>query len=272
MTADRKADLRRIEGGLQVALDVLTRHQAGDIASEMKEFGGPVTEADRELNQALLECLPRDGEGWLSEETLDDEQRLGLRRVWVVDPLDGTQEFIDGVPEWCVSIALVEDGEAVAGGIANPAAGHVVLGAQGIGVTLNGAPVKHKRLPSPAGAVVLASRSESRRGEWKRFKDAEFTVQPMGSVAYKLGCVAAGLADASWTLTPKNEWDVAAGCALIAAAGGTVLSATGAPLVFNQRKTLLPGVLAFSPGCTDWTDSFVEMLSLQSDEEGESRR
>jgi myo-inositol-1(or 4)-monophosphatase len=94
---------------------------------------------------------------------------------------------------------------------------------------------------------VLASRSEVRRGEWERFADADFTVRPCGSVAYKLGLVAAGLADATWTLVPKNEWDVAAGAALVLAAGGAVMHADGRPARFNRRSPALPDFLAGPP-------------------------
>lgn len=134
----------------------------------------------------------------------------------------------------------------------------MVLGAQGLGVTLNGEAVQHRTIPSPDSAIVLASRSETRRGEWKRFEGRGFVIQPMGSVAYKLSCVAAGLADATWTLTPKNEWDVAAGVALVSAAGGMVCSLQGELPLFNCADTLLEGLIAFSPGCSAWARGFAE--------------
>jgi myo-inositol-1(or 4)-monophosphatase len=92
--------------------------------------------------------------------------------------------------------------------------------------------------------VVLASRSEVKRGEWERFKGASFRVQAMGSVAYKLALVAAGKADATWTLVPKNEWDVAAGVALVRAAGGEVFLPTGMQRRFNAANPKLPGLIA----------------------------
>ena len=254
----RQDDVSRIAEALEAAMEVLRGYTPGKIASTRKAGGSPVTEADREVNHVLHKMLPRQGDGWLSEETVDDAGRLKAERVWVVDPLDGTHQFIDGVPEWCVSIGLVEDGIAVAGGIANPDAGRVVLGAQGLGVTLNGEAVQHRTLPSSETAVVLASRSETRRGDWKRFEGRGFVIQPTGSVAYKLGCVAAGLADATWTLTPKNEWDVAAGVALVSAAGGMVCSLEGELPRFNRARTLMEGLIAFSPGCSAWGRGFAE--------------
>ena len=98
----------------------------------------PVTEADRVANGVLRDILVRDGEGWLSEESADDLTRLKKTRIWVVDPIDGTREFVAGIPEWCVSIGLIENGQAIAGGICNPATGETFLGSLESGVTYNG--------------------------------------------------------------------------------------------------------------------------------------
>src|SRR5689334_16144676 len=73
--------------------------------TQYKEAGEPVTDADRAINEVLHRSLVRDGEGWLSEETVDDFDRLNKKRVWIVDPIDGTREFVAGIPEWCISIA-----------------------------------------------------------------------------------------------------------------------------------------------------------------------
>ena len=207
-----------------------------------------MTAADQAVNELLLETLPGSDEGWLSEETADEPSRLDRQRVWVVDPIDGTQEFVEGIPEWCISIGLVEDGRAVAGGICNPAAGEFFLGSVETGISLNG-----EALPVPVRRkgnqpLVLASRSEVKRGEWAAYENKGFTVRPMGSVAYKLARVAAGLADATWTLVPKHEWDVVAGVALVSAGGGTVRTLDGREPVFNRRKPKLSGLLAFGPG------------------------
>jgi myo-inositol-1(or 4)-monophosphatase len=243
-------DIERIEAALTLALEVARRYTPGAVEWEEKSSSGgwdPVTEADQAIDELLREHLPRPDEGWLSEETRDDPSRLRKRRVWVVDPLDGTREFVQGIPEWCVSVGLVEEGRAVAGGIVNPATGELVLGAEGEGVTLNGEPAGSGRSAGLEGAVVLASRSEVKRGEWERFGEAPFQVRPCGSVAYKLALVAAGLADATWTLVPKNEWDVAAGAALVLASDASVVHADGLRPSFNQADTLLPNFLAGEP-------------------------
>lgn len=246
---DRADDLERIRRGLLLAAEAVSPFTPGSIAWESKtDRGDPVTAADLAVDEVLRDTLPRAGEGWLSEETVDDASRLDARRVWIVDPLDGTREFVEGIPEWCISIGLVEDGLPVAGGILNPATDQMIVGAVGHGVTLDGEAVE----PAPdfdasdplAGARVLASRSEVRRGEWERYAASGFEVVACGSVAYKLGQVAAGLADATWTLVPKNEWDVAAGAALIRAAGLHLCHADGTRRRFNLENPLMPDVLA----------------------------
>jgi myo-inositol-1(or 4)-monophosphatase len=210
---------------------------------EKSKRGDPVTAADLAVDTVLRELLPRPGEGWLSEETADSPERLHRSRVWVVDPLDGTREFVDGIPEWCISVGLVEDGKPVAGGIYSPPVDLLVLGSLETGLTRNGERAGMTAREGLAGARILASRSEWKRGEWDRY-DGSFEIVPCGSVAYKLAQVAAGLADGTWTLVPKHEWDVAAGAALVMAAGGTLLHADGTVPRWNQPRPKLPDFLA----------------------------
>ncbi|MGI9626672.1 MAG: 3'(2'),5'-bisphosphate nucleotidase CysQ [Longimicrobiales bacterium] len=240
----RTEDLQRIAEGLEAAREAVLPFTPGSVDWEDKGGGDPVTEADRAIDDVLKAILPRAGEGWLSEETVDDRSRLDAYRVWVVDPLDGTREFVQGIPEWCISVGLVEGGKPVAGGVLNPATNELVLGSLETGVTLSGGPAEVTARDGLGGAVVLASRSEIKRGEWDMFGDAPFQVRACGSVAYKMAAVAAGLADATWTLVPKNEWDVAAGVALVHAAGGQVCHADGSTRVFNSPDPLMPNLLA----------------------------
>ncbi len=272
--------LARIGAALDRAEEVLREFTAGETAARWKSAGDPVTEADLRVDRVLRETLPRPGEGWLSEETADTRDRLERERTWIVDPLDGTREFVQGVPEWGVAVGLVVSGVPAAGGILNPATGQRLVGAPGRGVLLAeppgvppaGTPLPPegsggRALPVPPapgppgpreeprpvaasgrdrleGALVLASRSEVKRGEWDRFAGAPFRVRACGSVAWKLALVAAGRADATWTLVPKNEWDVAAGAALVLAGGGVVRALPWEPPRFNRETTLLPGFVA----------------------------
>jgi myo-inositol-1(or 4)-monophosphatase len=238
--------LERIEAAIESAREIFRRFTPGEIQAEYKAGHDPVTEADRAVDAILRKNLLRDDEGWLSEETADDLSRLNRERVWIVDPLDGTREFVQGIPEFCVSIAMVERGTPVAGGICNPATNEVFLGAIDGGLTYNGAPARASQGTELKGALVLASRSETKRGEWQEFQNAPFKIQPMGSVAYKLARASAALADITFTLTPKNEWDVAGGAALVASAGGFVQTLTG-PLNCNRKDPLIDGLIAGGP-------------------------
>jgi myo-inositol-1(or 4)-monophosphatase len=244
MTSSYSDILERIEAALQSTHEIFSRFTPGAVDTEYKAGHDPVTEADHAIDAALRLHLLREGEGWLSEESVDDRLRLAKERVWVVDPLDGTREFVQGIPEFCVSIGFVEKGRPVAGGIYNPATKETFLGAVDCGVTYNGKPVTATERSSLKGSVVLASRSEVKRGEWKAFQDASFEVRAMGSVAYKLALVSAGLADITFTLTPKNEWDVMAGAALVQSAGGFVCTLENTRLTANNSNPLISGLLA----------------------------
>lgn len=208
--------------------------------------------------------LQRDGEGWFSEETTDDHDRLARQRVWIVDPLDGTLEFIAGVPEWCISVGLMENGRAVAGGIVNPARSEIILGSFESGVTYNGRRTFASQRATLTNGVVLASRSEVNRGEWESFRGLPFLIRPTGSIAYKLGLVAAGLADATWTLSPKHEWDVAAGIALVEAAGGFVMTLETLGVELNNPCPALPGIIA---GGMNLREEIIHLLSIHREKQ-----
>src|SRR5436190_13597464 len=120
--------VERIKEALDEAVRAIARFIPGVVSVDFKSGDDPVTEADRVANSVLRDVLVRDGEGWLSEESAEDLTRIEKTRVWVVDPLDGTREFVAGIPEWCVSIGLVENGEATAGGVCNPATGETFIG------------------------------------------------------------------------------------------------------------------------------------------------
>lgn len=248
--------VKRIESALAAAGEVFSRFTPGAIGAEFKAGHDPVTEADRAIDAVLRENLLRDGEGWLSEESVDDLSRLDKERVWVVDPLDGTREFVKGIAEFCVSIGYVVNGAPVCGGIHNPATHETFIGAVDCGVLYNGRPAHASGRSVLQGATALASRSEMKRGEWKKFENGPLQITAMGSVAYKLARVAAGLADITFTLTPKNEWDIAAGAALVLSGGGFVATLEHTPLRANNRIPLLSGLIAGGPNLQE------ELLAL----------
>jgi myo-inositol-1(or 4)-monophosphatase len=239
--------LLRIEEALNAAALSISPFLVETPRIEFKSDKNPVTEADRTVNRVLRDALLQGDEGWLSEESVDDLTRLGRKHLWVVDPIDGTSEFISGIPEWCISVAFVEDGHSVAGGICNPVTHEVFLGSLDDGVQFNGTSVKARQCQGLRGALVLASRSEIARGEWECYRNAPFVTRPMGSIAYKLALIAAGMADATWTRTPKHEWDIAAGSALVRAAGGFIRGLDDSELNFNNASPVLTGLLACGP-------------------------
>ncbi|GMR02333.1 MAG: 3'(2'),5'-bisphosphate nucleotidase CysQ [Acidimicrobiia bacterium] len=244
------ADLARINDALDAAVLVLDGFTPGAIDSTLKADGDPLTDADLMVDEVLRSVLLDTGEGWLSEESADSNARLGKRRVWIVDPIDGTREFIQGIPEWCVSIGLVEDGVPVAGGIHNPATRERITGTLESGVTYVGRG-KVSGAVGLADATVGASRSELKRGEWDRFAQTVFAVVPKGSVAYKLALVATGRLDATWTLCPKHEWDLAGGAALLGAAGAWGVLKDGSQPTWNNPNPLVPGFIATTPTLRD---------------------
>ncbi|MBF0135653.1 MAG: 3'(2'),5'-bisphosphate nucleotidase CysQ [Magnetococcus sp. DMHC-1] len=220
-----------------------TVSKAADVRE--KSHDNPLTKADLEANRILYDLLlaGRSDWGWLSEETVDDANRLQRERVWVVDPIDGTKEFIAGLPQFAVSIGLVIAGQPAAACVYNPAADELYTARRGTGTRLNGKIVQTSRRDQLSGASCLASRSETQRGEWAPF-ETEFRLTTMGSIAYKLALVAAGRYDITFTLTPKNEWDYCAGLLLVEEAGGKVTSLQGEPCRFNQVNTRTPSLLA----------------------------
>lgn len=209
--------------------------------------GQIVTEADLAIDRLLKERLlgARPDYGWLSEETEDDRLRLERRRVWVVDPIDGTRSFAEGTPEFTISVALVEDGAAVIGIVLNPATDELFVAA-GEGASLNGRPITATPRGTLEGARIVASRFESRR---RRFADILPTVEltGIGSLAYKLALVAAGRFDGYLSWRRTHDWDIAGAAALLAQAGARLTDADGCPIVLNREHPVHDGLLAGGP-------------------------
>ncbi len=217
--------------------------RAEGVVAARKHDSSPVTRADRESDSLLKrELRELEPVGWLSEETSDSQERLGEDRLWVVDPLDGTKEFMKGWPEYSVAVALVEKGDPLLGVVHNPATGDVFSAARGLGAFRNGRGIRVRE-----GDRLLASRSEVRRGEFEPFGEA-WDVQPVGSIQYKLALVAAGEAAVTFSRGPKHEWDVCAGALIVAEAGGLATDLFGDRLRFNQPFPKVKGILAGASG------------------------
>jgi myo-inositol-1(or 4)-monophosphatase len=261
--------MRRPDAGfaheLEVALEaaseaaaILMRHFAGPSESWEKSKDNPVTHADLEADRAigahLRRAFPHDG--LLSEETAREDSRQTRRRAWIVDPMDGTKEFVARLPEFAVSIALVEAGEPVAGVVINPAAGVAVLASRGGGTWrahwADGAFGPRSRVAVSqcsrlSDAVVIASRTEISRGQLEPYAKWFRELRPVGSIAWKLASIASGEGDLNVSVAPKSEWDVCAGDLLVREAGGVYLSFDGAPRTYNLPDPRIEAPMAAGP-------------------------
>lgn len=243
-----------MDNDLKLAIDaslkagkIIMQYYCDDYEIKEKGYHNPVTTADNEADSYLKSTLmsARPQYGWLSEETVDSKNRLNKEKVWIVDPLDGTKEFIEGVPQFVVSIALVEKGIPIIGVLHNPVTKETFHAAKGEGAYLDQDQYRCSIKDSTRDMVILNSRSETRRGLWEPYKIHFKELRPIGSVAYKMGLTAIGKADIFATLRPKNEWDICAGTCLINEAGGKVINLNGKEITFNNQKTLIePGLIA----------------------------
>jgi myo-inositol-1(or 4)-monophosphatase len=215
-----------------------------------KSKNNPVTSADLEANRIIRkrigECFP--GDGWLSEEDQDNGQRLALSRVWVVDPIDGTKEFIEGVPQFAISIAFVVEGRPKVAVVFNPADQRFYKAAAGQGAYLNDVPIHVSARTDIAGALLLVSRSEPQK-KFQVFVDS-CEIKPVGSIAYRLARVAGGDGDGTITFRTIHEWDICAGVLMVQEAGGAVVDGAGAPMMFNRELPKHRGVVAANAALT----------------------
>ena len=240
-------------------LDLLREaaHEAGRLALRLQEAGleishkadaSPVTNADLAADAMLKARLTaaRPDYAWLSEETADDRARLHTHRVFVVDPIDGTAAFLKGRPWWSVSVAVVEHGRALAGVSYAPGLEETYEAERGGGARLNGA-----RIHASAAADLEAC---AMLGSARSFSDydgpepwPDMRIESRNSVALRMALVAAGAFDAAVALTPKQDWDIAAGLVIIEEAGGVATDHAGAPLVLNRPSVRHPSLVAATP-------------------------
>lgn len=238
----------------RAAGEVVLRYYESNTGHWEKSEDNPLTLADLASDRVIAEHLraafPDDA--ILSEETVDDPKRLANPRVWIVDPVDGTKEFTKRIPEFGVSIALTVRGEPVVGVILNPAAGSAVWASEGAGTFRDGTRVHVSHKTQLGDAVVIASRTEISRDQFKPYEGWFAELRPVGSIAWKLACVAAGDADLNISVAPKNEWDVCAGDVLVREAGGIYVAFDRTTRRYNQAATLIDaGMAAGSPALVD---------------------
>jgi len=222
-----------------------TVREAGALAlslfrTELKNWtkgaSSPVSEADIRVND-LLESRLRSATldyGWLSEESVDDEERLKKRLVWIVDPIDGTRGYLAGREDWCVSVALVEDASPVLAAVFAPASEEFFFAARGRGAVRNnvqvcatsGTELDFSRLAGPKPLVERLNRSAG-----------EIALHPrIGSLALRLCRVAQGSLDAAFAGGQSRDWDLAAANLIVQEANGNMTALSGDAILYNRRE------------------------------------
>ncbi len=224
--------------------DRVTAHvrEAGAVALAMfrkplntwtKDATSPVSEADIAVNDLLRRRLTAEcGDiAWLSEESADDPARLTARRVWIVDPIDGTRGYIAGLPDWTVSVALVEDGRPIIAGLYAPATDEMFAAIAGAGAMRNGTPIA-----ATTGATLADARIAGPKGFIDRLAMSAPPMVAMprvASLALRLARVAQGALDIAVAGGNSHDWDLAAADLLVHEAGGAITPFAGGPVTYN---------------------------------------
>ena len=219
--------------------------QAGELAlslfrTELKNWikgaSSPVSEADIAVND-LLESKLRSATpdyGWLSEESADDEARLGKPLAWIVDPIDGTRGYLAGREDWCVSAALVADASPVLAAVFAPASKEFFFAIRGQGATRNGVPIR-----ATGGTDMDFSRMAGPKPLVERLSPSGegITLHPrIGSLALRLCRVAQGNLDAAFAGGQSRDWDLAAANLIVHEANGRMTALSGDKILYNRRE------------------------------------
>ena len=244
-------ELRDTTLARDAALLVETVREAGVLAKAMfrtelknwiKGKSSPVSEADIAVNDLLEKRLRQatPGYGWLSEESADDESRLGRKYTWIVDPIDGTRSYLAGRDDWCVCAALVEDATPVLAAVYAPASDEFFFAARGQGALRN-----DQRVVASSGDDLVFTRMAGPKPLLQRLSSTpeEITLHPrIGSLALRLCRVAHGGLDAAFAGGQSRDWDLAAANLIVQEANGRMTALSGDAILYNRRD-VVHGVL-----------------------------
>lgn len=262
---------RELEVSLRLAREAAAltlRYRDGDLRVELKTGDEPVTIADKKSSdlivQGLREAFPDDVV--ISEENADDHARLSARRVWYVDPIDGTKDYIRGEDGFCVMIGLCIEHRPVVGVIVQPVHDRAFVAAPGVGTWLLRPDAEPEKVRcsevSELGAARLVASKSHRGGEIDRVKEALGISDELniGSIGLKLGIIALGERDLYVNPSSKtSSWDTCGPEALLIHAGGRLSDVHGDPLRYDAEKTHHPRGLLASNGRVH--DQAVERLA-----------
>lgn len=210
---------------------------------------GPVTEADLAVNDLLAHRLrgARPDYGWLSEESADTDERLSARRVFIIDPIDGTRAFMAGEDTFAHSLAVAEEGRVIAAAVFLPALDRLYTATAEGPALRDDQPIRASLRPGSEGATLLATRHALGESHWPGgVPDVKRSFR--SSLAFRLCLVAEGRHDGMLTLRSAWEWDIAAGALIARQAGAAVTDRFGRALRFNAPHPAMEGVIAAAPG------------------------
>jgi myo-inositol-1(or 4)-monophosphatase len=240
-----------------LALIVQAAHEAGALAQELrgagletafKEGDSPVTNADLATDELIKRLLmsARPDYGWLSEETADDPARRSRRRLFVVDPIDGTRAFIKNRPWWAVSVAVVEDDRPIAGVVFAPDLDETFTAQIGRGALRNGEPIRASEQAVVEGCGMVGDARMFAHPAWPR-PWPQMRIEARNSTAYRLCAIAEGSFDATLALVAKFDWDLAAADLIAREAGAFVGDHLGRPFAYNGLKPAQPSLVCAAP-------------------------
>lgn len=242
------ADLALIAEAAQEAGALALKLRSEGLEIEYKEGDSPVTNADLAADALLKAKLgaARPDYGWLSEETADDPARLSKRRLFVVDPIDGTRAFLKDRPWWAVSIAVVEDRRPIAGVVFAPQLEETFDAIAGGGARLNGEPIAASAAEAIEGCGMLGDPRMFSHPAWP-IPWPSMRVESKNSTAYRICAVGAGMFDAALALVPKHDWDLAAADLIAGEAGAFVGDHRGRPFRYNGPLPSQPSLICTAP-------------------------
>jgi len=259
--SDYSQELSTIREALLLASDQIKKIRCEGLTVKIKSDGSPVTNADLAVNEiiqaALLTMFPNDG--WLSEESSDDPIRLRKDRVWILDPIDGTKPFIKSLPQFTISLALIDHGQTSIGIIFNPATREYFCAVRGEHPTLNGCPIQVRRTTEHRLSFMVNA-GPINRATIRTWRDTADCRPIMGSIAYSLALVAAGRIDGVMNIGTQNEWDIAAALILVQTAGGIVVDKDLKPIQCNQPNPSVNGIIAVRPDAMPVIQQFLNEL------------
>lgn len=246
---DLADDLELIRDAVLAAGELALSERERGLKIWSKSGGSPVTSADLAVDTLLRALLldARADYGWLSEETADTTDRLTKRRIFVVDPIDGTVAYMKDKPWWCIPVAVVEDGRPVAAVIHAPMLNETFTATLGGGATLNGRAITASDTTDLDDASVLADARLMEGPHWPE-PWPPMRYEKRNALAYRMALVAAGAFDAAIALTPKWDWDVCAGALIAGEAGAKVSDHHGRAWRFNQPDPRQTSLICAAPG------------------------